>query len=586
MNQIRNLSFLSWKQDTAWMETMKGNRWKNLIKKENEIFENELSKISTKEEILAITEQFEKEKNVIYYNLKNIIIKYPLYDSYEYTVDSAKYIVSDIDICDNYIFHIRDIGKGKQNYRLECFKNNLIKWHYNHVGSNIYLKGTKCYVLNASNTLWYNKVLEIDSSTGRLIRVLYEEKDPMYSLTLVKSEKTFFIIRENSGIQNLMYFDNNLIFAGKGTNFYPIDIYNKKVCYFEYLNEWKSVGFHFPYKIYGSIEYISLENKIFIERRFGRKIIYSFKSFKNSLKPIYSYYGNLIINPWLYNLDKFYIDSTNGLIQLSYKNKLIQNNCGENLGVLRHNFTYNRVPYISIKPDCKVKGLLVIAYGAYGIPTNTSMWRWKPYLQDGWIIAFAFVRGSGDDTIEWAMEAKTYNKYKSSEDLEECIKALQKTYNISPSDTCIYGRSAGGYLVGSLVSRNSSGNLFKMVYTEVPYVDILRTTTNPNLPLTQLEYNEFGNPKNSVYEFQELLKLSPVDSLDKPPDIFVLVRTSENDSQVYTYESLKWIDALRCKKNDSTKLVFISKNEGHFNSSLTNLAEDFILLKNIRENGF
>ena len=81
MNEIRNLSFLSWKQDTAWMESMKGNRWKNLVKKENELFEKELLKVSTKEEILDITEQFEKEKNSIYYNLKNIIVKYPLYDS-------------------------------------------------------------------------------------------------------------------------------------------------------------------------------------------------------------------------------------------------------------------------------------------------------------------------------------------------------------------------------------------------------------------------------------------------------------------------------------------------------------------------
>ena len=125
-----------------------------------------------------------------------------------------------------------------------------------------------------------------------------------------------------------------------------------------------------------------------------------------------------------------------------------------------------------------------------------------------------------------------------------------------------------------------------MVYTEVPYVDILRTTTNPKLPLTQLEYNEFGNPTNSIYEFQELLKLSPVDSISKPPDIFILVRTSENDSEVYTYESLKWISALRGKnKNDVRKLVYISENEGHSLSSTVNLAEDFILLKNSRENG-
>jgi len=104
MNEIRNLPFLSWKQDTAWMESMKGNRWKNLVKKENELFEKELSKVSTKEEILAITEQIKKEKNVIYYNLKNIIVKYPLYNSYEYTIDSVTYNVSDLDISDKYIY--------------------------------------------------------------------------------------------------------------------------------------------------------------------------------------------------------------------------------------------------------------------------------------------------------------------------------------------------------------------------------------------------------------------------------------------------------------------------------------------------
>ena len=582
MNEVRNLPFLSWKQDSAWMESMKGARWNNLVNRENTLFKKEVYKLSTEEEILEIAEKF--TKNTIYYNVKNIIVKYPLYNSYEYTDKGETYKVDDLEVSNGYIYHIRDVGQGKQNYRLECMKNGSLVWHHNHVGSNIYIKGSKCYVLNASNTLWYNKVLELDSLTGRLLRILYEEKDKMCSLSLIKCKNTFFILRENSGIEDLMYFNGSLVSCGKGTYFYPIDIYKKKVCYFEYLNGvWRAVGFYFPYKIYGSVEYISLEDKIFIELRFGRRTIYTFNK---SLKPIYSYYGNLIVNPWTYTLDRFYIDSIDGLLQFSYTYKLIQHNCGENLGLLRHSFTPTHVPYISIKPHCKVKGLLVTAYGAYGASTNVNIRRWKPYLQDGWIVAFAFVRGSGDHTVEWAMAAKTYNKYKSCEDLEECIRDLQKVYHISPSKTCIYGRSAGGYLVGSLVSRNPNGNLFKMVYTEVPYVDILRTTTNPKLPLTQLEYNEFGNPTNSIYEFQELLKLSPVDSIYKPPDIFILVRTSENDSEVYTYESLKWISALRGKNsNDLRKLVYISKNEGHSLSSTVNLAEDFILLKNSRENG-
>jgi len=129
-----------------------------------------------------------------------------------------------------------------------------------------------------------------------------------------------------------------------------------------------------------------------------------------------------------------------------------------------------------------------------------------------------------------------------------------------------------------------------MVYTEVPYVDVLRTTTNPKLPLTALEYDEFGNPSNGIYEFRSIMEYSPVDSLDynMPPDIFVLIRTSENDNQVFAYESFKWVNALRGKdKNDSKKLLFLTQNSGHFitgDNLYENFSEDFFLLNSFRDN--
>ena len=76
----------------------------------------------------------------------------------------------------------------------------------------------------------------------------------------------------------------------------------------------------------------------------------------------------------------------------------------------------------------------------------------------------------------------------------------------------------------------------------------------------------------------------------KPPDLFVLIRTSENDSQVYTYESYKWLEALRGKNiNDTSKrkLLYNSENTGHFvntNESFSNFSEDFFLLKSFRDN--
>jgi oligopeptidase B len=196
--------------------------------------------------------------------------------------------------------------------------------------------------------------------------------------------------------------------------------------------------------------------------------------------------------------------------------------------------------------------------------------------------------GSGDKDVSWALQARTVNKIRSCQDFEACIYDVQKKYDIRASQTCIYGRSAGGYLVGMAISRNPTGKLFKMVYSEVPYSDVLRTTTNRNLPLTALEYDEFGNPARSIDEFKKILQFSPVDSLicNKPPDLSVIIRTSENDSQVYAYESYKWLEALRgVNKNDYRKILFNSKDTGHFmndNSSLRNFSEDFFLLNSFR----
>jgi protease II len=151
------------------------------------------------------------------------------------------------------------------------------------------------------------------------------------------------------------------------------------------------------------------------------------------------------------------------------KNQLKIEDCIENYGVLVYQFhksyDFTNVPSITIYPTCKATSLMVVGYGAYGMDTSTSIWRWKPYLDDGWIISFVLVRGSGDHTVEWAEQGKTVNKIKSVEDFESAIRFLQKEYKIPPKQTCIYGRSAGGYLVGSVVSRNSSGKLFGITGT-------------------------------------------------------------------------------------------------------------------------
>jgi hypothetical protein len=116
-------------------------------------------------------------------------------------------------------------------------------------------------------------------------------------------------------------------------------------------------------------------------------------------------------------------------------------------------------------------------------------------------------------------------------------------------------------------------------------VDVLNTTSNPSLPLTRLEYNEFGDP-HRLPNAKTLLALSPIDSLPSTgaPSIFVLTRTAENDKEVYAYESVKWITVLQDLQKQyggKPKLLAMKDKEGQFAppaSVLEERAKDLALL--------
>jgi len=579
---IRDVGFLCWSQKSAWMERMSGTRWNNMVKKENKLFKAQVEKVATQEQLLSKAHTFMEADGSMFFSHKNIIIKVAGGGQYEWSYVNSKntHIVSHIDVSD-LIYTTRDIGNGAQQYRVECIKNGKVLWYKDNVGSEVYVKGDKCYVLGA-HMLWYNSLLILDAATGKLLEKMYEETDKRYNLSLINGEEAIFLIRENSGKEDLYIVEDSLKrIESEATLFYPIGYYKKKLCYLENINNiWHAKGFNLkPFS--HAIEYFSLEKGRFILREHGLKVFYNL-----DFKKLFSFYGELYTHPLKGN--KFFIDFTGGAIQEFYFDKTITD-CATNYSTIKSDYATSsdgtRVPYIVAIPSCKIKGLIVAAYGAYGIPSDVSTRRWKPYIDDGWAICFPFVRGGGDVDKIWADQAKTYNKYKSCEDFEACISDVQQLCHIKPLDTCIYGRSAGGYLMGMAVARNSG--LFKMVYTEVPYVDVLRTTTNTSLPLTSLEFDEFGNPRSGIYEFQKILEMSPVDSLTKVPDLSVLIRTSENDIQVYAYESYKWLDALRGGKYDKRKLLYCSEKKGHTiigQDKYTNFSEDFYLLKSFRRN--
>ena len=122
-------------------------------------------------------------------------------------------------------------------------------------------------------------------------------------------------------------------------------------------------------------------------------------------------------------------------------------------------------------------------------------------------------------------------------------------------------------MVGATTMRNPDGDLMGTTFTEVPFVDYLRSMTNPELGLTPSGLSEFGDPASDPWIFRETLQLSPMDSLpvDGAPGVFVLVRTGLKDQQVAPFEPVKWVQKLRGQNptGAENKYLFFEPNEVH-----------------------
>ena len=234
----------------------------------------------------------------------------------------------------------------------------------------------------------------------------------------------------------------------------------------------------------------------------------------------------------------------------------------------RHGFAKSpdgtQVPWTYVSATVRPRKLIVDAYGAYGLSARRSYpLHWLPYLERGYALAVAMPRGGRENGDAWYDAGRTaLRKIHTFEDTAAVIAEVQRRFKFPKQSTLFYGRSAGGWLAAHIATKHS--DLVACVNAEVPYLDVLRTTTNPSLPLTVLEYDEFGWPAKRPEEFAALQTMSPVDSvpaapLDAPR---ILVRTALHDTQVYPYEALKWAKKLRGA--GWNVVVGVDDDGGHF----------------------
>jgi hypothetical protein len=607
---VRDIGYISWKDPFAWMESMKGKHWNNLLLHEKHNY-NTLAKQVHRE-----TRHMEKEITDVYqyielppFTIGNGSVKlYYTYSgkfSWSWSWSTKKIQVDDLDVLGNYVWYATEDDKYAYKNKITCMdaKGKII-WTRDEVSQQIAVIENLCYYIIVTDYFNAIEVRACNAHTGKNERIIYKEPNQEIDLTFWKcSNRTLYLQSSDpinaslfriNGLDVIPLYKSSILQIPLGESIQGDCVLTKQRLNSKWIAHGKPVSdWILPDE---DIQFVTLRSGHVLTIDEGsrtiwfcaprKKPIVLYKIKVGDISPLYwSNWENTIMESYIV-LSPFSIPQVIHIIENTimdnksfyFENKLLIEKPIQFKPLEVHRFHVpskdgTRIPYIIVKQkNIKPKAQLIYVYGAYG-STTTIEWPykiWYSLLQRRWAIVYAMVRGSGDNNAEWANAARRANRYIAVDDFEAVIRDAQHINKLNAKRTVIYGRSAGGIPIGAIVSRYPDGQLIGAAYTEVPYVDLLRTTTNPSLPLTIGEYKEFGNPRESILNFKELLKVSPINALpaDGAPGVFVLTRVGLLDRQVYAYESFKWIQHLRgnynlASFNTKGKYIIFDVKEAH-----------------------
>lgn len=210
--------------------------------------------------------------------------------------------------------------------------------------------------------------------------------------------------------------------------------------------------------------------------------------------------------------------------------------------------------------------LLLTGYGAYGISYPPSFSSNRLSLLDrGVVIAIAHIRGGGEMGRKWYEDGKFLKKKNTFTDFIACAEHLIDRKWTSKDAIAISGGSAGGLLMGAVA--NMRPDLFKVVVANVPFVDVVTTMLDTSIPLTVLEWEEWGNPNNKTY-YDYMKSYSPYDNVEPKDYPHMLITAGLNDQRVKYWEPAKWTAKRRdMKTDDNILLLKTNMGAGHGGAS-------------------
>ncbi len=211
--------------------------------------------------------------------------------------------------------------------------------------------------------------------------------------------------------------------------------------------------------------------------------------------------------------------------------------------------------------------MLLYAYGSYGstMPASFSTNRFS-LVDRGFIYAIAHVRGGMEKGYAWYKDGKLENKTNTFSDYISCAKYLITENYTRKGQIAAHGGSAGGMLVGAVL--NMQPELFNAAIADVPFVDVLNTMSDANLPLTPPEWPEWGNPIKNESDYLNISQYSPYENITQQDYPHLLVTAGLTDPRVTYWEPTKWVAKLRSLKTDNNTLVLkMNMGAGHAGAS-------------------
>jgi oligopeptidase B len=206
-----------------------------------------------------------------------------------------------------------------------------------------------------------------------------------------------------------------------------------------------------------------------------------------------------------------------------------------------------RVPISLVRHvDVPVDGTapcLLYGYGSYEISIDPTFSASRlSLLQRGVVFAIAHVRGGGELGRRWYEDGKFLAKRNTFSDFVACADHLVEHGIAARDRLAIRGASAGGLLIGATL--NLRPDVCTAAVAEVPFVDVITTMSDPTIPLTVVEYDEWGDPSDPAY-LAVMQGYSPYDNVRASDYPAVFVSAGLNDPRVQYWEPAKWVAKLR-----------------------------------------